>query len=324
MSFSAGIKEELAGLAPGRACCMLPELAGLARSSGSMLLSGGGLRAEVATESPAIARRAYRLVKALYGAAPAMEMHERRRLNRDFSYRVVLADAAAARRLLTDIGALGESGLSGGILPGLVRLSCCQGAFLRGLFLGCGSISDPEKGYRLEFVLEDEQLAHGAAALLAGVDIGARVALRGGKHVAYVKDAEGISAFLALTGAHTGMLRFEGVRVEKTVRNAANRLVNCDTANADRTVRASGRQLDGIRLIEARVGLEGLPRSLREAARARLENPDATLERLAEVMGTVSKSGLNNRLRRIDRIAGEIRRREETGDGPKEAGDTRR
>jgi DNA-binding protein WhiA len=324
MSFSAGIKEEMAGLAPGRPCCMLSELAGMARASGSMHLAGDGLRAEVATESPAIARRAYRFMKALYGASPAIERHERHRLNRNFSYRVVLADSTAARRMLTDIGVLGEPGAPAGIRPELVRLSCCEGAFLRGLFLGCGSISDPGKGYRLEFVLEDEQFARGAAALLAGADIEARVVPRGGRQVAYVKDAEGISAFLALTGAHAGMLRFEGVRVEKNVRNAANRLVNCDTANADKTVRASGRQLESIRLIETRGELGGLARGLREAARARMENPDATLERLAEVMGTVSKSGLNNRFRRIDKIAGEIRRREETGDEPEKTDDPQR
>jgi DNA-binding protein WhiA len=310
MSFSSEVKDELAGLPLGNDCCRLAELAGVTLAAGSMHLGGEGLRAEVATESPAIAQRVYRLIKSLYAAGPAIERHERRRLNRNFSYHVLLSDDAAARRMLEDIGVLG-GGAGTGIRPALVRLSCCQGAFMRGLFLGRGSLADPEREYRLEFVLDDEPLARSAAALMAGADIAARIASRKGRAVAYVSEADQIAAFLALAGAHASMLRFEGVRVEKGVRNAANRLVNCDTANADRTVRASGRQTDDIRLIEGHGGLSALPRGLREAARARLDNPDATLERLAELTG-VSKSGLHHRFRRIEGVAEEIRSREET------------
>ena len=323
MSFSSAAKDELAGLPFGSACCRLAELAGLTLAAGLMHLHGAGVRSEIATESPAIAQRVYRLIKALYAVGPEIERHERRRLNRNFSYHVVLSDDAAARRMLTDIGILGGGDVSIAIKPSLVRLSCCEGAFLRGLFLGCGSVSDPEKEYRLEFVLGDEALARSAAALLAGADISSRIAERKGKIVVYATEADHISDFLALAGAHAAMLRFESVRVEKEVRNAANRLVNCDTANADRTVRASGRQTDGIRLIESRGRLAGLPKGLRKAAEARLENPDATLERLAQITG-VSKSGLNHRFRRLEEIAEEIKNREEMGDDPEKADDTRR
>jgi DNA-binding protein WhiA len=252
----------------------------------------------------------YKLIKAQYTAAPRVERHERRRLNRNFSYRVVLSDSAAAKKMLTQIGVLGDGDVSIAIKSELVRLSCCEGAFLRGLFLGCGSMADPEKEYRLEFVIEDEQLAKSAAALLAGAEIPARIMLRKGKFVSYIADADHISELLALAGAHTAMLKFESIRVEKEVRNAANRMVNCDTANADRTVRASGREIESIELIDQHAGIAKLPRELRETAQARLNNPDATLERLADAMG-VSKSGLNHRFRRLEQIAGEYRRKEE-------------
>jgi DNA-binding protein WhiA len=323
MSFSAVVKEELAGLPLGSDCCRLAELAGLTLAAGAMHISSAGMRVEMTTESPAIARRIYKLIKSLYQASPQMEQHERRRLNRNISYRVALTDNALASRMLADIGVLGRGEVDIGIKPSLVRLSCCQGAFLRGLLLGCGTISDPGKAYSMEFVLEDERLARSAASLLAGADVEARVVERRGRHVAYIKDANDISDILAFTGAHAAMLRFESIRVEKGVRNTANRLVNCDTANADKTVWASVRQVEDIRLIERTGGLHGLPAALREAARARLESPDATLEALAG-MGGISKSGLYHRMRRLREIAEEIKHREGIDDEAEEAGDTKR
>jgi cell division protein WhiA len=321
MSFSAVVKEEMAGLALGNACCVLSELAGITLVSGSMHLSGGGMQAEITTESPAIAKRVYKLIKTLYGARAQIEQHERHRLNRNFSYRVALADTAIVRRMLTEIGVLGNGEVDIAIKPELVRLTCCQGAFLRGMFLGCGSMSDPSKSYQLELVVEDEQLAHSAAAMLSGADISARIAQRNNKHVVYIKEADHISDFLVMTGAHTQMLKFEGIRVEKGVRNSVNRVVNCDTANVEKSVRAAGRQLDNIRLIAKYGGLAILSVGLREAAEARLDDPDATLERLSGIMGGVSKSGLNHRFRKIEEIATEIKAREGLFDEPEEIND---
>jgi DNA-binding protein WhiA len=314
MSFAAGVKEELAGLPPGNACCRRSELAGIVLSAGSLHLKAGGLQAEVSTESAAIARRVYKMIKSLYAVQPSMEQHERHRLRSIFSYRVVISQDGAARRMLEDVGILGDDGMTAGVKPDLVRLSCCEGAFMRGLFLGCGSMSDPGKSYHLELVLGDEQLARSAAALLAGAEITARVALRSGKHVIYIKEADHISEFLAMTGAHAQMLQFESIRVEKGVRNTVNRVVNCDTANLDKALRASLAQVDNILLIDRHGGLVRLPPSLRDTAQARLDNPDATLERLSELMGGVSKSGLNHRFHKIAEMAEEIRAKEGLSD----------
>ena len=317
MSFSAMVKEELTGIAENGDCCRLSELAGIILACGSMHLVKGGVQAEVSTESPNIARRVYKLIKSVYGAHPEIEQHERHRLNRNFSYRVVLSDDAVARRMLTDIGVLGDSGdVNIGIKTGLVKRSCCENAFLRGLFLGCGSMSDPGKAYHLELVVGDESLARSAAALLAGAEINARVMERRGKFVVYIKEADHISQFLVLTGAHTQMLKMEGIRVEKGVRNLVNRMVNCDTANVEKTVLASSRQGENIRLIEQYAGLESLTPALRDAAEARLNNPDATLERIAGLLGSVSKSGLNHRYQRLEKIALDIKYKEGIGDEP--------
>ncbi len=319
MSFSAGVKEELAGLPLGNPCCRRAELAGVMLSAGSMHLRAGGLQAEVSTESPVIARKVFKLIKSLYGIQPAMVQSERHRLNRNYSYRVTIEDSTAARRVLEDVGALNSGEIAGdGVQANLVRLSCCEGAFLRGLFLGCGSMSDPGKGYHLELVLEDEQLARSAVALLAGAEINARIVVRSGKQVIYIKEADHVSGFLATIGAHGQMLTFESIRVEKGVRNTVNRVVNCDTANMDKALRAAAAQVENILLIERVSGLQKLPETLRHTAEARLENPDATLERLGELIG-VSKSGLNHRFRKIADMAEEIRTREEYQHDHKEA-----
>lgn len=309
MSFAAGVKEELAGVPLGNPCCRRAELAGVMLSAGSMHLRSGNLQAEVSTESPVIARKVFKLIKSLYGIQPAMEQRERHRLNRNYSYRVTIEDGAAARKVLEDVGALDNTGMISGVRADLVRLSCCEGAFLRGLFLGCGSMSDPGKGYHLELVLEDESLAQSAVSLLAAAEINARIAVRNGKQVIYIKEADHVSGFLATIGAHSQMLRFESVRVEKGVRNTVNRVVNCDTANMDKALRAAATQVENILLIEREGGLARLPESLRQTAEARLENPDATLERLGEMIG-VSKSGLSHRFRKIAELAEDIRSRE--------------
>lgn len=307
LSFSASVKEELTKFAEEGDCCRRSELAGIVLGCGSMHVISGGLQAVVTTESPAIARRVYRLIKALYGARAQLEQHERHRLNRNFSYRVTVIEDDVSRKMLRDVGMLDSEG---GIPQGLVRKCCCEGAFLRGVFLGCGSMSDPGKGYHLELVVGDEALAHDVSALLAGAEINARVLTRRDKAIVYIKEAEHVSQFLVLSGAHVSMLRFENVRVEKNVRNKVNRVVNCDTANMEKTVLAAARQIENIRVIERAQGLASLPQGLRDAAEARLENPDATLETIVELLGGVSKSGLNHRYLRLEKLANDIKAKE--------------
>ncbi len=316
MSFSANVKEEMTGLPlEGYGCCAQSELAGVVLAAGSLHRKDGVLRAEITTESPNIARRVYRLIKRLYGVAPEIEQHERRRLNRNFSYSVVLGHDTAARKLLVDCGLLGGEG---SIPRALVRKSCCRNALLRGLFLGCGSMSDPGRGYHLEMVFDSEERAAAVVALLGVEDINARSMARRGRQVVYVKEADHISQFLVLTQAHTHMLAFEGIRVEKGVRNSVNRVVNCDTANLEKTLAAAERQADSIRCIERLRGLASLPESLRQAAEARLENPDASLDALAAILGGVSKSGLNHRFKRLMEIAADLTAEEEPVDEPQE------
>jgi hypothetical protein len=133
--------------------------------------------------------------------------------------------------------------------------------------------------------------------------------------ITYLKEAEKIADFLSLTGAHSALLKFEDVRIIRDMRNSVNRLVNCETANLNKTIDAALRQVENIRFIDNMIGIDQLPERLREIARLRVEYQDVTLKELGEMVsaGNVSKSGVNHRLRKIDEIAESLRKGEMIG-----------
>lgn len=190
----------------------------------------------------------------------------------------------------------------------LLKNSCCKRAFLRGAFLATGSMSDPNKGYHLELVCDEQSQAELLVKLLHDFDLDAKTVLRKRYHVVYLKEGENISDFLNVVEAHKALLDFENTRVLKDMRNLINRRVNCEAANINKTVNAATRQVESIRLIEEKIGLSSLPDNLRQMAYVRLENPDAPLLELGELLEPkVGKSGVNHRLRKICEIAEELR-----------------
>ena len=150
------------------------------------------------------------------------------------------------------------------------------------------------------------------ADLMNYFDLNAKTIERKKGYVTYLKEAEKISDFLSLVGAYQAMLKFEDVRIVRDMRNSVNRIVNCETANLNKTIGAALRQVENIRFIDNAIGLDQLPEKLREIARLRVEYQDVTLKELGEMVstGAVSKSGVNHRLRKIDEIAETLRRGE--------------
>lgn len=186
---------------------------------------------------------------------------------------------------------------------------CCKRAFLRGAFLGAGTISDPEKEYRFDIVCSSEEEAHFLKELLSAFEIQARIARRRGKYVLYLKEAEQISEVLNVIEAHHAMMKFENIRILKEMRGSVNRQVNCETANINKAVTAAMRQLSDIELIQNMIGLEKLDKNLESAARARIANPDATLEELGNNMiPALSKSAVNHRMRKLSQIAESLKK----------------
>lgn len=185
---------------------------------------------------------------------------------------------------------------------------CCRRAFLKGLFLSCGTVTDPVKNYQLELLLQEKTLAEQVKSLLSGYEIKAKVLERKGYFVLYLKEGDRIADFLALIGASDSFFSMENVRVLKEVRNTVNRRVNCEAANLKKSAGAAVMKVRDIELISERIGFDRLPESLRQIAVLRMRYPDISLTELGQMLDPpLGKSGVNHRLRRLSKIAEEER-----------------
>lgn len=186
------------------------------------------------------------------------------------------------------------------------------GGFTAGIFLACGSVNDPSKEYHLEFSVQGEVLAEELTVLLADIGVTAKIAVRRGQYIVYIKDSESIEDTLTFMGAQNCTLEIMNVKIYKDVRNKANRIANCDSANIDKVLKASMRQIEDIKLIADTNGLDSLTAELREVAVMRLENTDMSLQEIGENLSVpISRSGVNHRFKKISVIAGNIRKGEQ-------------
>ena len=181
-------------------------------------------------------------------------------------------------------------------------------AFIRGSFLGSGSINDPKKKYHIEISLENKEYANILKNILNEFNIIFKELERKSSYSLYSKDGEEISKFLALIGASKAVINFEEIRVIRDIRNNVNRKVNCETANLNKTVNAAVRQIDDIKFIYNSKAEDKLSDSLKEIANLRMENPDISLVELGKLLKEpIGKSGVNHRLKKIQEIANELR-----------------
>lgn len=182
-----------------------------------------------------------------------------------------------------------------------------ESLYKRGFFRG-GSISNPEKTYHLEFVTHNEEYAKDLSNLINSYNLNSKVIKRKNSYIIYLKEGEQIVDLLNIIGAHASLLELENVRIMKEMRNNVNRLVNCETANLSKTVNAAVRQVESIKFIEREIGLGRLPKNLRDVAELRIKYPDESLRELGKMLNPpVGKSGVNHRLRRIEKIADELK-----------------
>ncbi len=196
-------------------------------------------------------------------------------------------------------------------IAAILKRDCCRRAFLRGAYLSAGTVSTPEKYYRLEFVCPSPKDAERILNILTSFDLTARITKRKNTTVLYLKEGEQIVYLLGLMGANRSLLELESIRVVREMRGAVNRKVNCETANLQKTVQASMNQLEDIRTIKRKKEYSTLSPSLREIAEVRMANPEVPLSELGGLLHPpVGKSGVNHRIRRIHQIAEEIRKKE--------------
>ena len=175
---------------------------------------------------------------------------------------------------------------------------------IRGVFLGSGSINNPENKYHLEIVFHNEANLDDIIEMLEELGVKTKKMMTQNKYSAYIKEGEEISRFLALIGANKAVMRFEDIRIQKEMRGKVNRLVNCETANLNKTINASIEQIAAIRKLQENGKFNKLDDNLKEIANLRLENPDMPLADLGKLLKEpVGKSGVNYRLKKIMEIA---------------------
>lgn len=307
MSFAATTKKELT-MIEADACCSKAELSALIRMNGTVQLSSSKITMDISTENAAIARRIYSLIKQHYQVHTELLVRKKMRLKKNNVY--IVRIPAQVQLILNDLKIVSEGFIfTDGIDSEIVPKSCCRRAYLRGAFLAGGSVNDPEgSSYHLEISSMYEEHSQALCELANEFNLNARCIERKKGYIFYLKEGEKIIEFLNIIGAHQALLKFEDVRIMRDMRNSVNRLVNCETANLNKTISAAMRQIENIKLIESSTGLDQLPEKLQEVAIVRLQHPDMNLTEVGELLkGKVSKSGVNHRLRKIDEIAEKIR-----------------
>ncbi len=307
MSFTAEVKDELVHVESVCSHCDAAALAALIRIEGSIFLSGAGhFRLEISTDAPQVARFIISALHNMYSLKTDLTMR-RSVLHKTPNWLIDVPAQPGLNEALKELGIIGEEGLQRGIDPDLVRKSCCASAYLRGVFLGSGFVSDPRGDFHFEITVESQTMANDIVELMGKKGIHAKVVERRSTHTVYLKSGAAISSFLAFVGAHQSALKMENARVVKSVRNDVNRRVNAELANQAKTQAASVDQVEAIRTVLEHQDIKSLPSALQEYIRLRVTYPDATLKELGERANPpLSKSAIYHRVRRIEQMAAKL------------------
>lgn len=311
MSFAHDIREELAAEPVSVRQYILAEAAGIVLSCGH--IRDGILQIE--TEHKSTAGRICLLLEEGFHIKPVMTVQPGRGQTKG-RYHVAAGTEEESAQVLGTLqlgpanGRLYDTDLTADEV--LLMRTGSRRAFLRGMFLGCGTAGNPEKSYHLEFACSGQKQADQVSEILARFSFTPRTVIRRSHTVVYLKEGQQVSDLLGVMEATATLLEFETIRVRREVSGRINRKVNCETANLGKTVKAGVSQVQDIRLIQEKAGLDSLPPDLREAALARLGHEDISLGELGALMDPpVGKSGMSHRFTRIRRIADSIRNKEE-------------
>lgn len=317
MSFSSEVKEELSRQNVGARHCQIAEIAAILSVCGQLVISSEDkYQVIVSTENVTVARKYFTLLKKTFKIEAVVRIRRNAYLNKTNVYQAEVHAHEDAVRILqagkfmnADLQIAEDFSTMNRLV---VQRECCKRAFLRGVFLAAGSISDPEKSYHLEIVCADRERAEFVQSIMRDLELDARIVTRKKNWIVYLKEGSQIVDLLANMGAGMSLMKLENIRILKEISNNVNRKVNCETANINKTVSAAVKQAEDIRYIQSHGGFAGLSEGLEKVAMLRLEYPDASLKELGKMLDPpVGKSGVNHRLRRLSEIAGELRKSKE-------------
>lgn len=304
MSFAEDVKNELCAYEPetDTDVAMKIEASCLLRMGGSLLLGmKGAIGIRLATANNAVARRLLGILKKQYELPTHVMVRQGLNLRKKNMYTLTVDPSQEGRHALEDL-ALWP--VTEQIPRKWLHSMEARRAFLRGAFLGGGSVNKPQSDYHLEYMTGNETFAREIVYVLKLFHIHAGMTERKEEYVVYLKEGDAVTNCLQIMGAQSALMEFENVRIMKTVRNQINRQVNCETANLQKTVDAAVRQVKAIRILDEHIGIDELPDKLKIVARLRWDNPEASLKELEEMMdGTLSKSGIGHRLKKLEALA---------------------
>ena len=324
MSYASDVRGELARLPMADECCARSEM-----TLALMCCSGIGWRGRdryaltITAADAATGRRDFGMLKQFWGVTGQIRTLAGNALNGQMRYQLAIQAEDTPRLLEKPMlrDADGLFGLRSSPAPELMRFACCRKSALRAAFMICGAINNPEKAYHFEIAAPTEALTTFLMEQLAYFDIPARTSHRRSRPVIYLKHAEDISDVLSLLGAAKAMMDLENIRVKKEVGNRVNRQLNCDNSNINRVMFAAESQTKDILYIHEELGLDKLPKPLREMAELRVVNPETPLADLGDMLDPpISKSGVSARLRKLTEIAGKLRSGEEIDFSPPKRG----
>ena len=312
MSFSSDVKEELSRVVTHEECCKMAELTGFLITNCSIAKEDGDFILRMSTENAAAVRRVYNAFKSIYGIIPITNI-EKEKTFKDNLYQLKIIDKSDLEKffknslinidtrlqiIIDDKGKISEN-------------ECCTRSFLRGVFMGGGSMADPNHMYHLEVVASNMENATFINSIMNNMGLNAKTIKRKKDYVVYIKGAERISDFLASIGSNKGILEFEQVRVIKEVKNRVNRLNNFENANLEKTIDTAILQIEDIMVIRKNRKFQKLPEPLKEIALLRLENRNDTYTELGEKLNPpLSRAGVSHRFKKIKEIADELRKKE--------------
>lgn len=299
------VKEDLGHYRPSRHCCQVAELSALLHMDGTYAIRGSGGHMLV-TESSGVytARKIYTLIHALFDLETPLVKVTRSSPRRGTVYRLELPDQPGFHQALNELGVLDASLSPEAVVPRrLTRSDCCAASALRGAFLGGGYVSEPYGPADLEISFATRESACAFEELFKRKGLRPGLRERRSQWVLYMKQRQQVSSFLAVVGAHGAHLEWESRTIMNTTRNAVNRLVNCDAANARRLADASVRQRETVSRLSALGLLTDAPGELSELAEARMLQPQASLEELGRALDPpVSKAVVQGRMRRLESL----------------------
>ena len=312
LSFSGRTKEELTKHWSSARHCQVAETAAIISMCGKVSInSREQYSVKVRTENISVARKYFTLLQKTFNIE-AETFVSNSRSTGNIWYTTIIKKHEDAMKVLQAsklVDADGEIVEEFSMVKNLVvQQSCCKRAFIRGAFLAAGSINNPEKSYHIEIVCNSMSRANQIKELINSFGLEAKVINRKKSYVVYLKEGSQIVDLLNIMEAPVALMELENVRILKEMRNSVNRMVNCETANINKTVSAAVKQTEDILYIQNTIGLKKLPDNLREIAEVRLTHPNASLKELGDLLTVpIGKSRVNHRLRKLSEIAEKLK-----------------